>query len=307
MSEEFDLSSVPTNEAQADALIASVESPGEVNPPGPTPETHEALATKVDAPVPQALEPKYKIKWNGQERELPVNQLINLAQQGYGYSEGMRDLKVQRKLFEDQRTTEQAKWKDVSERIAQYREVEEYIKQDPQWWEHVRSQYQQQQTQGGPVNPVNHPVVKELLKTVEGLGSDLSQIKQEKVLAQQAQEDTQLDTAISGIKEAHPNLDWLTIDETGKSLEQRVIDYATQNNIGTFRAAFRDLMHDELVKKHEVKAKEEVAQNIKKATKLGLGPITDSPKSKLSTPKKGITWNSPELEGDAILKELGVA
>jgi hypothetical protein len=78
------------------------------------------------------------------------------------------------------------------------------------------------------------------------------------------------------------------------------------NQIGSFRAAANDFLHEEFVKRAEQKAKEETGKEIKKAAKLGLGPITDKPTKKVERVQNVRSKSWDDIEAEA-LNELGYA
>lgn len=116
-----------------------------------------------------------------------------------------------------------------------------------------------------------------------------------------AKEDSELDGTISSFKEEHPDLDWKTLDEHGADLERRILNHASEMGITTakgFRAAARDYLFDDLLGRAKLGGKEEVGKQIQKATKLGLGPVTDRPSRPVKRVENvsGKSWEDIERE-----------
>lgn len=289
-------SPVVTNEAEADALISRIN--GNETPP-PTQATDVVNKEKVTETAPQNLDPLHKIVWKGQEKELPLSKLIKLAQQSYDYNEKSAQIKTEQALI----AQEKKKWADVQSRLDQYKQVEDYQKKDPNWWSHVLKSYQEAQgkDQGGQI--LQHPVVQELMNEVKGIKEDLTTQKEREKLLNQANEDVELDKSISDFKETNSQFDWNTLDESGHNLERRILQHGLDNQIRTFRASARDYLFDEITKRHEVKAKEQVAKQLQKQTKLGLGPIKDESSAKIK-PVQNIRSKSWDEIGEEAKREL---
>lgn len=298
---DFDLSSVPTSEAEVDSLISAIESPSRVDEATeagqgvPTPESQPPV--EQPAPTPQM----YKLSRKGLEKEFPIDKVVQFAQQGWDYNERMSEFNAASQKFQQ----EQAAHKESLARLQQYQEVENYIKGDPTWWDHVRQSYQQKLSeQGQPALPLNHPIIQQLQDKVEGIEKSFQE--KEQALVQQA-EDQQLDGAIASVRESYPDFDWKQTNDQGVSaLEQQVLTHATQEGIGTFRAAFRDLFHNQLIKRTEVKSREALGTEIQKKTKQGIGPVTKQPVTQMKAVKNVAGLSYDEITNSA-LAELGIA
>ncbi len=71
------------------------------------------------------------------------------------------------------------------------------------------------------------------------------------------------------------------VDETGLTLEMRVLNHAQENGINSFRAAFRDFNHEKLVAIAASKAREDATKKRQMDAKNGLLGVS-------STPMKGV-------------------
>jgi hypothetical protein len=128
---------------------------------------------------------------------------------------------------------------------------------------------------------------------------------QEKQAEQKQKEDAALDSEVSKIMEQHKDLDWTSADESGFTLEQRVLKHANDTGINSFRAAFRDYNHDQLLKLAELRARESAMLERQKVTKNGLLGQSPTPKKGLQTAEnvKGKSYNNLVSEA---LNELGI-
>ena len=296
--------SVPQNLGEVDALLSSIESP---------PQQEVAAPAPVEEPKTQA-EIEYELTHKGIKQKFPVSKVLSFAQQGFDYNKKMHDFNVQRGLFdaEKAKTADQLKkYADIEQRLNRYKEVEEYQKKDPNWWNHVVTSYQQrQQEQGVIASPNNNtqPIAELIQKEVAPLKEYISSLQEEKKVLAKVQEDTELDTVVSSFKEENSQFDWTTLDQNGHDLEARILKHAMDMGLtkpNQFKAAARDFLYDESLKRAELKSKEELGKDIQKKTKLGLGPVKDKPTDKV-TRVKDVRSKSWGEVGDEALKELGL-
>lgn len=281
----------------ADALLNEIESGGNTERPMTT-QQEGGGEGKPATPPPAAAELEFD--YQGKAVKVPYTdpRAKQWAQQGYDYSQRMAAFKQERE-----------KWESERKAYDPYKTVDQYAKENPDWWQHVMQAYQSR-TSGqaqGAASPDLQAFQKEL--------QELKQFKatfEEKQTAERIQkEDSQLDAEIKSIREQHKDLDWDGKDENGQTLEQRVIAHAMKlgfkgYNAGEFRAAFRDYNHDHFLKLAQERGKEAQQKELQKRTKLGI--IGTSP-----TPKKGVqsaegvkNKNYNDLLAEAK-EELGIA
>ena len=285
-----------------DGLMNSIESTGEAPSADPAPDMAEAAPAQAQsqsqaAPSPTAQEIEFS--WNGKQIKAPVTdpRVRQWASQGYDYAQKMADF--------NRRQQEIAQREQ--ELTGRYGAIDEYVRQNPQFWEHVTQEWQRQQM-GGQVDP-NNPVVKQL----QSLQQEISQVKefkqtieQERLQLQRQQEDQALEGEIKSIREQYPDIDLAAPGADGASLEHRVIRHALDNNIKSFRAAFRDLLHDDLVKRAEDRGKEAVSKELQKRQKSGLLGTSPTPTKGLSQ-AENIKSKSYEALLDEAIAEAGIA
>lgn len=265
-----------------------------------------------EEPTPEATaktkeEELYEFDHGGKKVKGTREQLIKWAQMGYDRPQAMQKFNKERSEWEKAK-------QDYEKNYGIYKQVDEYAKNNKQWWDHVLQSWQTKsvptQAVSGQAVPIQGqmapaalpPEVNEQLKQMNEF---IKQQQQEKVLQKQKEEDQKLTSDVQAIREQHKELDWVSLDENGKSLELRVLEHAQSNGIPTFRAAFRDLLQEDLLSRAQAKARIDVAKGIQNKTKLGV--LGESPTSKQWTPKsstKNIRQTSYEELENEIREEL---
>jgi hypothetical protein len=265
------------------AILQSVESGQDYNPA-------PAEAPAQQAPEPQAApEPKYyEIPWNGQKVRGTEDQLVKWASQGYDYSQKMAEIN--------------AKAKEYEQSYGRYREIDDFVKQNPDWWNHVESQWQSRDTFG--LDPQLQKVLEPVQSELSTIKSFINEYQQRQMEEQARQDDQRLTEEISSLRSKYPDVDFGSKDENGQSLEYRVIKHANENGITKFTTAFLDYYHDNLQKLYEARGRSAVEQDFQKRKSLGLLGQSQAP-----TRQQMFESQRPVSYEDAhklALKELGL-
>jgi hypothetical protein len=302
------MQSVPATAAEADALIAAIEAPQgsmDESPEAPM----EVAPTETPAQTPQeqqAQEEMWELSRKNVKTQVPISKAKQLAQMGLDYNEKMREFNSTRSLFETERQKWQAEKENLEKLVSQYKPVDEYFKANPTAWDRINQVYAETtgQVQGQAQLPA--PVLQMVEEITRPLKQELEQFKQAKQIEQVKAEDQQLNTEISSFRDQHPDFNWDTLDpQTNLSLEQQIINHAVENKIGSFKAAARDFLFDDMLKREALKAKETVGKEIQKKTKLGLGPISKTPSQEI-TRARNVKSRSYDNIADEIKQELGL-
>ena len=256
---------VDDQEIDVDSLMADVEAGNETNaaPAVETPPAQEAAA-------PTAAEiQEMEFTWNGKPIKAPVDRFKQWASQGYDYAQKMQDFKTQQAAFEKSQ-------KEFEPLKSRYSEIDAYAKENPQWLEHVNSQYMaaigQAQANGAPNSDIQA-----LKNELQELKSFRDEITTERTTAKQNDEDQKLQGEIQSIQAKYPDLDWKTPNGEGKTMETQVIEFAIQNGLKNFDHAFKLFNHDNLITLHSAKAKEDQVRAKQAQTKAGLLGSTPAP------------------------------
>lgn len=282
MGDEAEIFAEPTGNIEgidADQLLNQIErgdgpsAPAETSQPEPAPS-------------------EFEFDWNGKQIKVPYTdpRLKQWVQQGYDYPQRMAELNQQRTKWDQER-------QEFEKKVSPYKTIDEYARQNPEWWSHVESQWQNRHGQGAA--PEGGKLPPEIQNQLKEFSEFKKSIEEKELLQQRQQEDSVLDKEVRSIRDQYKNLDWDTLDpSTGFNLEQRVLDHAVQNGIKSFRAAFRDYNHENLLKLEKERAMEGFTKETQKRTKLGL--LGTSP-----TPLKGIrpAENVKTKSYDDLLRE----
>lgn len=274
---------VPTNEAEAESLLEGIDKPTEEQAP------IEA------APQEQQAPQEYTIKVGGKEVKGTIEKLQRWAEMGYDAPNKIGSL--QKEL--DSWKQKESQFKEIE---GKYGTVDQYVRDNPQWWQFVQSQYEQQQKQMTSDNPMMS-TINELKEKLNDISSFKDQILKEKQEMKAMQDDDAYLKEFTSVKEQYPNIDLVTPDETGKSLEYKILEYASQNGIKKFTTAFRDMMHDQLMSLKEEQAKEKLMSDRVSKTKLGILGTSPTPKTKSSEYSKSKSY--ADLERD-VLESYGI-
>lgn len=253
-----------------------------------------------DKEKPQATDTdSFEFTHGGKTVKGTRDQILKWAQQGYDYPQRAQKLNQEKAKWDQEKQQWESEW-------GIYRQVDTFAKQNKDWWDTVSRSFATRETPTGSTpQPANGQDPYQLLaQKISQLEPLVQQFVEEKRTLHQQAEDSKLDQEISTLQNAHSELDWKSLDENGKSLEARVLEHAQENGISTFRAAFRDLLHDELVAKAQGLGKIAVAKGIQNRTKLGVLGSTPTPGRPVPQKQRNMRTTSYEdLEND-IREEL---
>lgn len=229
------------------------------------------------APAPTAQQDfQETLTINGKEIKASREQLKKWAEMGYNYPQKAEALNKQQQEFMTKQQQLEAQWKERESKWAPYKEVDEYAAKNPDWWTQVQQSYQQKM-QGAESNADVARIKQELLAELNPVKEFMqNQITKEQNLKVQ-EEDSKLGQEVESIRKTYSNIDFDTPDEDGKSLEMKILKHAMDNNISSFKTAFRDFYHDHLIGKAKEEGKELVSKEIQKRTKLGILGETSKP------------------------------
>jgi hypothetical protein len=275
-----------------DSVLAGIESPS-----SGVPMTSEPVSSEPPPQEAKTTSQEFEINWNGKQIKAPLDKLTKWASQGYDYAQRMEAFKNQQTEFENTR-------QQFEPKLKQYSEVDEYASKNPEWWDHVTKSWQERQQALDPSNPIAGEL-QSVKQELQELKKFREQLTHEKSAEAQRVDDERLDSEISQLREQHKDLDWNSVDETGFTLESRILKHATENGINSFRAAFRDYNHDRLVEMASLKAKEDAVKERQKSEKAGLLGYSKTPRSGIqgAADVKGKTYSQLAQEA---LQELGL-
>jgi hypothetical protein len=181
----------------------------------------------------------------------------------------MQDLKSQQTEFEQ-------KQQHVLELEKKYGEIDKFAQENPDWNDHLHKTWETRfditgQNQGQTEQLQQQGVPSQFLNEFNELKSFVENIKAERA-------DAAYQSAVDQVKNQYSDIDFSQTDpDTGRTLEQQVLDYAEQNSIGRFEPAFKAFYHDKLVERARNEAKEQMAGDIKQRSKAGLLGTSQAP------------------------------
>lgn len=271
---------------QADQVLEAIQKPNE------DAIYQDPTATKTESAPPD----DYELTVGGKQIKATRDQVLKWASMGYNAPNEIGKL-----------NKEVSSWKQREAELNQlkerYGQVDEYVKQNPRFWDHVMQTYQQkEQLFSDPTDPMA-TTLRDLQAQVQDLVQYKSQIEQQQAQARMAQEDQELEGEFNKLKETYPAIDFVTPDESGKTLEYKVLEYAAQNGIKKLTTAFRDFYYPELEKMIKSSAKEEAVKEKMKNTKMGILGITPQPTKKVATDHRGKSYDQLAQE---IISEFGL-
>ncbi len=249
------------------------------------------------APAPVAQE--FELTVNGKQIKANAEQVKQWAQMGYNYPQKAGELNQRQQEFEKQKLEYETKFKDYETKYSPYKAIDEYAAKNPDWWKQTQEAYNQK-AQASGLPPEISQLKEELMKELSPVKEFMQNSQAEKQAQKAEQEDKQLTSEIESIRKTYTNIDFDTPDGEGKSLEMKVLEHAMQNDMKSFRVAFRDFYHDQLVGKAKEEGKEIVSKTIQQKSKLGILGETSKPTQGLKMAENVRNKTYEQLAQEAI-------
>ncbi len=271
-----------TDTSEVDNLLNEIETTDQ----GPTQTEGEPVA----APTQQQIE-EFTFKAGGKEVKANRDQLIQWASRGYEAPNKIGELSEKLKGY----TEKEKYWSELEQK---FKPVDDYVRANPQFWDHVQKTYQQtmaEQQQHLQNNP--------LLPVIESLKQEMTELKQYKQDLDYQKQDEIYMQELGTIKKEFNKFDFDTPDIDGKTLEYKVLEHAKQNGIKSFKTAFLDLNHSKIISMKEDEIKERLALDKQSKSKLGILGISQAPTTRKSDNIKGKSYD--DITKD-VLAELGL-
>lgn len=260
-----------------------------------------------DIPMSNAPEPQTttwtedKFTHNGKEIKGSREQILQWATMGYNYPQRANELNQKLQTFEQQQNEWLKQKQEFEQKFSPYQEIDKFASENQDWWSHVQEQYKQKLA-----GATSSPEVAQLKAELAELKAFRDEYKTEKQSLKVQEEDSKLTQEIESIRKTYSNLDFDTPDAEGLSLEMRILKHAQDNNLPTFRAAFRDYYHDHLIGKAKEEGKELVSKEVQKRTKLGILSESSKPSKGLKVAENVSGKSYSDLQREAM-EELGIA
>ena len=250
------------------------------------------------APQQEPARQLFKYQANGKEIEEDLDTILQRASQGYNYAQHMNEFKSRQEAFEAEKN-------QVDQMRSKWEQYDKYASDNPEWAEHVKNAWENRGKQSIEAEAKDIPEA--LKKEFDELRMFKEQFQKDMQLRKEAEEDAILAKQFEDIKKNYPDYDLSHTDpRTGMSLEMQILEHARVNGIHSVKAAFRDLMFDDIMSKQITKAKEAAAKELQDRTKKGF--LAESNKSLIQTgvkPSNKGTSSYANLAMDGA-RELGL-
>lgn len=282
--------------------------------PAPERQMQETPAPAAAAPAPTTAWLEDEIDYGGKKIKGTREQILKWAQMGYDRPQWAQRFNQEKQTWEKQRADWEKSW-------GAYREIDEWAAKNPDAWKHIEQSWQNRHALGAPAGIVGgtgtagvpgadpaqaffRQFEERFAPRFEKMENELTAISKERIAAKERQEDDALTQEIGELREKYPDLLAETLDENGNSPERRVMLHAGQIGTNSFRVAFRDLFHDELVQRAASQGKIAVAKGIQDKTKLGVLGSSPTPQSRRAQVNRNIRDTSYEELENEIREEL---
>lgn len=232
---------------------------------------------------------KLKYSASGKEVEEPLKDILNRASQGYHYSQRMAELKSQEREWQRQLEEQKAL-------ADKYREIDDYARSNPQWFEYWNNAYQNRslgvggEQEGFDVSKIASLIDQKLAPFQETIQQQRERMEREKI----AQEDEMLNSQVQSTMKEFSDVDFSATDpQTGSTLEHRVYQFMIDNGINDFNKAYKLMDYNNIITRQTEKAKADLVKQEQMKRKQGIVSET-SVKSKPQPQRQNFRGLNPE-------------
>jgi hypothetical protein len=191
--------------------------------------------------------------------------LVNLAQQGYSYSQRMQEL-----------NQKEQELKGMAERYSQYDRLSDAFQKNPKFKEQIFKLYQEsdqiQAPQAQPGQPqaqqgaVPEPIIKELNELRQWRQSIDGYFQTQ----QERQAEEEVNKEIETLKGKYQRQDWDVPNQEGITLTQEIVRHSLNNGSMPLDRAYRDLMYDRVQTNTQAETLKQAATQQVKQKKAGV-------------------------------------
>lgn len=210
-------------------------------------------------------------KWSLKYRDQTIipkdrDHLVNLAQQGFSYSQRMEELKNREKQLETQ-----------GAKFSQYEKLEKAFEANPKfrdqvykWYDQSFTPEQQKATEAQTQQQAGGNIPPELLQEIASLKEFKAQFEAQQEQQAVAKADEAVVSEIDDLKKQFPRDDWDSPASNGMTLTQEIIKHSLDNGGMKLATAYKDLMWDQHVKTTEAETLKKSAENKKASARAGI-------------------------------------
>jgi hypothetical protein len=226
--------------------------------------SEEGAAPQAQASTDDFNPQQWTLKFRGKDITPKDRQhLVNLAQQGYSYSQRAEELKRR----EEELTSQAAQY-------DKYKQLAEAFQANPQLQQRIMQMYSETQQEQGKDNKQSGQELAALqpyLQKVETLEQRLQAYDQKAA-------DDELKAEFDKLVSSHEE-DWETPNEEGHTLRWEILNHAHKNNFYSLESAYRDFMWDTVQNRTKADTLKKQAEVRRKQAKEGVvaSKVTQSP------------------------------
>jgi hypothetical protein len=304
-------------ELSAEQMIAEVskdapsQTPETTTQASPSAESHGNITKAAENYLDMTKYGKHEVEYkaNGKPVRETLEQALNRSSQGFNYAQLVAEFKQKEPTYQKQIEELGGQLKGLDK----YRQYDEYAKQNKAWADHVDNMWKnKEQFNNADLDP-NDPITKKLASFEQALekfsnqfGEKISKYDQVVTAQEMAKDDISFETEVGKVTEGFKHVDFNTKDESGKSVKTYVMEHMVSKQIPSFRTAFLDLYHDQLMAAHEQTLRDKHAKETQKRTKAGIIDTKSTPNgADKNAPVSNIgskSWDELAMLGK---KELG--
>lgn len=293
------------NDIDVEQLVDNIENTGEADP-APKEEITEETAKLIFDNPDSLMSHKLEYTANGKQVSEDIATILKRASQGYNYAQQVNALKDQQTEIERAKQEAQS----VQEKWSKF---ESYAKENPKWYDHWTTAWESRDSNpqgmgqadgdGGEIDSRLTALLDQKLGPIQEFMNSQQKAKAD---ADMQASDKQLDEAIKSTRSEFSDIDFDASDpESGKTLEYQVLEYASQNGITDFNAAFKVFYHDKLVASQVEAKKAEWAKEEESKRRQGI--LGEMPVSKKDPSKPDFSKSSYDQIAEFAAKDLGLA
>jgi hypothetical protein len=320
--EDFDLSTEQMLAEVSKDVGQSVEAPAQSETAGDESTTSAESHGKQQAATQQTTQEKIaellatdkygkhlvEYKARGKPVRETLAEALNRASQGYDYAQLMAEFKGKEPGYQKQIEERDQKL----QALQRWQDYHDYIQKNPAWGKHVEDMWNNREQYSNPNLDPNDPITKEIAGIKQALANFSNQFgekfsKYDNLVTEQEhkKDDIAFENEVSTVKQNFKDVDFDTKDESGKSTRTYVLEHMVRAKIPSFRTAFLDLYHDQLVEMREKALQEKQAKEVQKRTKQGIIDVKSTPNGRDKSPPSNLASKSWDQVLEMALNDIG--
>lgn len=251
----------------------------------PQPQPEGVPGTEGAAPSAPSFNPnEWALNYKGQQVTPKDRQhLINLAQQGYGYSQAMEILNKEKREIQEMRS-----------QYGKYAELDERFKKDPNFQQHILQAVQSYGVGGSREGEQMPPQLAKVMQELEEIKNFQKQYERKAA-------DAEVQREMEDLRKTYPDEQWDFNDGSG-TLSEKLLKHAYDNHIPNLKSAYRDFMFDKMAANTKAEALKKA--EAEKAAALKAGKVAGAGMG--AAPSKSVEYAPGDSYNDITQKALSM-